>query len=106
MGNTVYACENPNVEGAHVYCHSRKDGKDGYAYLVINNSLTDTTTLEIPTEAVLYELSGNGNMRSKVMYLNGNPLTLGENNALPALDGKNVSGKVEIAPGSCAFVIL
>ena len=40
------------------------------------------------------------------MYLNGDPLVLGENNTLPALDGKKVSGKVEIAPGSCAFVVV
>jgi hypothetical protein len=106
MGESVYACENPNTTGAHVYCHSRKDGKDGYAYLIVNNSLTDATTLELPREAELYELSGNGNMRSKVMYLNGAPLTLGENNALPALDGKKVAGTVEIAPGSCAFVVV
>ena len=106
MGNESYACENPNVEGAHVYCHSRKDGKDGYAYLIVNNSLTDVTTLELPGEGELYELSGNGNMRNKVMYLNGEPLVLGENNSLPALDGKKVSGKVEIAPGSCAFVVV
>jgi hypothetical protein len=106
MGKDVYACENPNVEGAHVYCHSRKDGKDGHAYLIINNSLTDVTTLDLPSEAELYELSGNGNMRSKVMYLNGAPLVLGECNALPSLDGKKVSGKVEIAPGSCAFVLV
>ena len=106
MGNSAYACENPNVEGAHVYCHSRKDGKDGYAYLIVNNSLTDVTTLELPGEGELYELSGNGNMRNKVMYLNGEPLVLGENNSLPTLDGKKVSGKVEIAPGSCAFVVV
>ena len=106
MGNSAYACENPNVEGAHVYCHSRKDGKDGYAYLIVNNSLTDVTALELPGEAELYELSGNGNMRSKVMYLNGAPLTLGENNELPVLDGKKVLGRVEIAPGSCAFVVV
>ena len=106
MGNTAYACENPNTEGAHVYCHSRKDGKDGYAYLIVNNSLTDVTTVELPGEGELYELSGNGNMRNKVMYLNTYPLVLGENNSLPALNGKKVSGKVEIAPGSCAFIVV
>ena len=106
MGNTVYVCENPNVEGAHVYCHSRKDGQDGYAYLVINNSLTEETEIELPKAAKLYELSGNGNMRNKVMYLNGNPLTLGENNELPCLCGKDVDGTISIAPGSCAFIVL
>lgn len=106
MGNTVYACENPAKEGAHVYCHSRKDGKDGYAYLIINNSLTDVTTVELPGTGKLYELHGNGNMRSKVMYLNDKPLVLGENNELPCLCGKDVEGTVSIAPGSCAFIVI
>ena len=106
MGDVVYSCDNPNVEGAHIYCHSRKDGEEGYTYLVINNSLTDETTVELPSDATLYELSGNGNMRSKVMYLNGRPLTLGENNELPCLGGKQVSGTVAIAPGSCAFIVI
>ena len=106
MGETVYACGNPNVEGAHLYCHSRKDGKDGYVYLLINNSLTDATTVELPGKAKLYELSGNGNMRNKVMYLNGKPLTLQENNELPCLCGKDVEGTLTIAPGSCAFIVL
>ena len=106
MGETVYDCDNPNVEGAHLYCHSRKDGKEGYAYLLINNSLTDVTTVELPSEATLYELSGNGNMRNKVMYLNGKPLVLGENNELPCLCGEKVSGTISITPGSCAFIVL
>lgn len=106
MGETVYACDNPNVEGAHLYCHSRKDGKDGCVYLLINNSLNDETTVELPSEATLYELSGNGNMRNKVMYLNGKPLVLGDNNALPCLCGEKVNGKISIAPGSCAFIVL
>lgn len=106
MGETVYACENPAKEGAHVYCHSRKDGNDGVVYLVINNSLTDTTTVELPKDATLYSLSGNGNMRSKTMFLNGNELVLGENNELPCLDGVAVSGTIELAPGTCSFIVL
>ena len=106
MGETVYACDNPNVEGAHLYCHSRKDGKEGYVYLLINNSLTDATTVELPSEATLYELSGNGNMRNKVMHLNGRPLALGENNELPCLCGEKISGTISIAPGSCAFIVI
>ena len=106
MGNTVYACDNPGKEGAHVYCHSRKDGETGYSYLIINNSLTDCTTVELPQKATLYELSGNGNMRNKVMHLNSRPLRLGENNELPCLCGKEVEGTISIAPGSCAFIVI
>ena len=49
MGTTVYDC-GPVSEGAHVYAHSWKDGKDGVAYLIVNNS-SETTTLELPAEA-------------------------------------------------------
>lgn len=106
MGDTVYACENPATEGAHVYCHSRKDGKEGCVYLVINNSLTDTTTVELPSEATLYTLSGNGGLRAKEMCLNGKALVLGENNSLPALDGVKAEGEIELAPATCSFIVL
>ena len=106
MGKTVYASGEAIREGAHVYAHSRKDGKDGYAYLIINNS-QEVTTVELPKAAEVYALTGNGKLRSRTMLLNGKELVLGENDALPALDGVSVpAGNLEIAPGSCTFVIL
>ena len=51
-------------------------------------------------------LGGNGDLRSRVMYLNGKALTLGENDELPALDGETVSGTVELPAYCCAFYIL
>jgi len=107
MGNTVYDSGEEIREGAHVYAHSRKDGKDGVVYLVINNSKTETTTVELQKEAEVYRLDGNGTMRSPVMYLNGKPLMLGENDELPAMEGEEIpAGKVEVAPGSCVFFIM
>ncbi len=107
MGATVYDCDDPNVEGAHIYCHSRKDGKDGCVYLIINNSLTDTTTVKLPKEAEIYTLSGNGDIRSRVMYLNANPLAITENGELPELNGKQQkAGTVELAPGTCSFIVM
>ena len=106
VGSTVYDSGIPTTEGAHVYCHSRKDGKEGRVYLVINNSWTETTTVELPGEAEVYALTGNGGMRARTMLLNGKELTLGENDALPCLCGKTVSGTVEIAPGGCTFFVL
>ena len=103
MGNTVYDAK---AEG-HIYCHSRKDGKEGCVYLVINNSLTDVTTVNLPKEAEVYALAGKDGMRSTVMTLNGNDLVLGENDELPDLSGKAVpAGTLEISPGSCAFIVL
>ena len=106
MGQTVYDANIAISEGAHVYCHSRKDGKDGYAYLVINNSKKNTTTVKLPKEAVSYTLAGRDGMRSTVMTLNGRELVTGANDQLPDLSGKVVSGKLELAPGSCAFIVI
>ena len=82
MGTKVYDCGSPDTEGAHIYCHSRKDGKHGYAYLVINISLTDTTVVHLPCDAELYTLSGNGDIRSRLMYLNGSPSGITETEQL------------------------
>jgi hypothetical protein len=104
MGTTVYDA-GERAEGAHVYAHSRRDGKEGVAYLVVNNS-NETTTVELPKEADLYLLSGEETLRSRKMALNGKALELGENDELPALEPVKVTGKVEIPATNCAFIVL
>ena len=106
MGSTVYDSGIALQEGAHVYCHSRKDGKEGCVYLVINNSQTEATTVQLPKAAEVYALTGNGGMRSRTMLLNGKELTLGENDQLPELTGVTAENSVDVAPGSCAFIVL
>ena len=106
MGTTVYDSGEPIREGAHVYCHSRRDGKEGKAYLVINNSLTETTTVELPGQATVYALTGTTGMRSPTISLNGRELLLGENDELPDLSGVSAAGKVEVAPGGCTFIVM
>ena len=106
MGSTVYDSAIPCEEGKHVYCHSRKDGKDGCVYLVINNSWTETTTVELPKASEVYALTGKTGMRSRTMCLNGMELQLGENDELPALVGAAAEGTVTVAPGSCVFFVL
>ncbi|MCF0135117.1 MAG: beta-glucuronidase [Lachnospiraceae bacterium] len=107
MGTTVYETE-PVRMGAHVYAHSRKDGKEGVAYLVINNSETDTTTVELPCDAQRYTLAGkDGNKRATVMTLNGKDLVLKEGNELPDMDPVlQPAGTVELAPMTCTFFVL
>lgn len=106
VGKLCYDVAEPNVEGAHVYCHSRKDGKDGYVYLAINNSWTETTTVSFNGVAEAYVLSGKNGMRSRTMCLNGNELVLGANDELPELRGVKVSEKIELSPGECAFIVV
>lgn len=106
MGKTCYSVPNNLVEGAHVYCHSRKDGKDGHVYLVINNSWTETTTVQFDGTAQAYVLTGKTGIRSRTMCLNGKDLVLGANDELPELTGEAVSDKIELAPGACAFIVV
>ena len=106
MGNTCYASGEEIRPGAHVFAHSRADGKEGKCYLVINTSWTEPTTVEMPGEAEAYVLAGKTGMRSRIRTLNGTDLVLGENDELPALVGKTLSGSVELAPGSCAFFVM
>jgi len=106
MGTEVYECNEKIREGAHVFCHSRKDGKEGFVYLIVNNS-DEVTTVEIPKEAEVYALTGNGKFRSRTMLLNGEELLLGENDELPELKGrKTEAGVVEVAPAGCTFIVL
>ncbi len=108
IGTTVYDTAEPIREGAHVYAHSRKDGKDGVVYLVINNSRTEATNVELPKDAEVYELAGqDGDIRATVMTLNGEPLVLGEGNAVPEMKPVvKKAGTYEVEPATCAFIVM
>ncbi|MBE6532818.1 MAG: beta-glucuronidase [Ruminococcaceae bacterium] len=107
MGEVVYDTHEPIRDGAHVYAHSRADGKDGVAYLVINNSKTDETTVEIPKNATVYTLSGYGKLRSRTMALCGKALALGEGDSMPELVGEEIgAGTLTIAPATCTFIVI
>ncbi|MCD8322811.1 MAG: beta-glucuronidase [Oscillospiraceae bacterium] len=108
MGTTVYDTGEPIREGAHVYAHSRRDGKPGVSYLIINNSRTETTQVTLPVPARRYTLAGaNGDLRASVMTLNGRPLTLGVNNALPDLSPiAQPAETFDLAPGTCTFLVM
>lgn len=106
MGSTVYDRETPDCGELHLYCHSRKDGKEGCVYLIVNNSMTDEVSVELPKDALIYALSGNGKLRSTTMCLNGKPLVL-NGEELPEMEGKPTSaGIVDLAPATCTFIVL
>ncbi len=106
MGTTVYDCDNPDVEGAHVYCHSRKDGKEGCVYLVINNSLTETTVVDLPKEAEVYCLNGD-TIRATVMKLGETDLTLsGVSDLTELTPAICAAGELALAPTTCTFIVL
>ncbi len=108
MGTQVYDAAEPVREGAHVYVQSYKADETRKCYVIINNSETETTTLEIPNDGEIWVLAGkDGNKRASVMTLNGKDLVLGENWELPDLSGAPVAaGKIEIAPMNCAYLVV
>lgn len=106
MGRTVYDTAEPIREGAHVFAHSRADGKPGTAYLVINNSKTDTTTVSLPTDAEVYQLSAES-LRSGTMLCNCKPLVLGEGNSLPEITPITAhAGELTLPAATCTFIVL
>lgn len=106
MGTTVYDTAEPIREGAHVYAHSRADGKPGVAYLVINNSETEPTTVTLPKDAEVYQLSAE-TVRDQTMLCNGKALVLGENNTLPEMAPVTVqAGELSLPAATCTFIVL
>ncbi len=106
MGTTVYDASNTKLENAKLYCHSRRDGNEGLAYLIINQSLEEPLTVNVEKDFTVYTLTGDGSMRSQTVCLNGKPLALDEQNNLPDMNGiQQKAGTVELAPGSCTFII-
>ena len=105
MGTTVYDTKEEIREGAHVFAHSRRDGKDGIAYLIINNSETEVTTVELPKIAEVYKLHAD-KLRATTMKLNGRELVLGGNNELPEMSPVVMEGTLTLKPATIAFVVM
>lgn len=106
MGTTVYDCDDPNIEGLHIYCHSRKDGKPGITYLIINNSPSAPAVVIASKDSSRYTLSAK-TIRSAVMQLNGRDLTFLAPCRIPDLSPiKQEAGTIELAPLSCTFLVL
>ncbi len=108
MGTTVYDAAEPIREGVRIYAHSRRDGGEGAAYLLINHSLTEALCVELPKGGECYTLAGEGgDLRAKIMTLNGKPLVLEDPYSLPPLEPKKVpAGEMTLEAGTCTFLVL
>lgn len=106
VGTTVYDTHEPIREGVHLYAHSRKDGKDGYVYILINNSKIEKTSIEIPAQVERYTLSAT-DLRSKETLLNGKLLTLEGECTLPNLNPViEEAGVIELDPTTITFLVI
>lgn len=75
-------------------------------YLVINNSKTDPTTVSLPKDAEVYQLSAEA-LRAGTMLCNGKPLVLGEDNSLPEITPVAApAGELTLLAATCTFIVL
>ncbi len=106
MGTAVFDTGEETREGCHLYAHSRRDQKEGYAYLAINNSQTDSLCIDVETSYDLWLLDAP-DLRSGEIRLNGNTLCASENGEIAALyPEKRDSGTITIPPAALAFIIV
>ena len=105
MGSTVYVCDTPGMDNVHIYCHSRKDGKDGYAYLIINNSLSESLQVDFSGSADCYCLHAD-KLRAADMKLNGKILAADERSIEQLFTGKAQNTSCILPPCSCTFLLV
>lgn len=106
MGTTVYDTGDMVEKGIHCYVHSRKDGKKGYAYMVINPSKTDSIQMELQKKAERYTFSA-ASLRSKHALLNGKELAVKNECELPELMPELTEEKtIELLPETITFLLV
>ena len=102
MGTEVYDA-GEGKPGVYVYVHSLKAHKNGRSLLVINANQS-TTTVDVPKNAKQYTLTSD-ELKDKEVKLNGKILQLGSNDAMPAINGKDIkAGNVDLPPLSITFI--
>ena len=106
MGSTVFDAGIPIAEGRHVYAHDLRGQSGGVALLIINNSRARGTRLRLPGRMERYTLSASP-LDAKEVLLNGKPLALAAEGALPeiaptAADG----GEITCEPASINFLAM
>jgi heparanase len=103
MGNVVLDAGSPR-EGLHLYAHCLRANPGGVALLAINNSRTKGSEITLPAASVRYTLSSSP-LQSDSVMLNGQPLNLGPNDALPEIEGRAIpAGQVRFAPATITFL--
>lgn len=106
IGQNTYDTGWNNCEGAHIFAYDRKAGKNGYVYMIINNSKTVETVVDFEKEANVYLLTAD-ELRSKDIKLNGKVLELGVDDELPVMEASICeNGKVVMPAVSVAFVVV
>lgn len=104
MGTTVLDPGVVNRAGLHVYTQCLRGVPGGVAMLVLNTGQHQSESLVIPAAATRYTLSAT-TLTDKTVALNGHPLQLGSDDAIPRLQGQATgAGLLEFAPSTITFL--
>ena len=104
MGTTVLNSGVPIQAGLHVYAHCQRGTPGGVALLVINTDRDAPHSLKMADASERYTLDA-ANLLDATVWLNGDTLTLGPDDRLPAITGVPASaGMLTIAPATITFL--
>jgi hypothetical protein len=106
MGNVVLDSGLPIRQGLHVYAHCLRGAPGGVAFLVVNNDRTRATSIALPGTVDRFTLSAQP-LTSRQVLLNGAPLALRANDALPSLVALRQPGAtVTFQPATITFLAM
>jgi len=76
------------------------------ALLAINNSRTESSAIDLDASSERYTLAG-ADLQSGDVTLNGEPLQLGPNDALPSMAGSSLrQGRIRFDPATITFLAI
>lgn len=105
MGTTVLDAGPAPAPGVHVYAHCLAGKPGGVAVLAVNTERGAARELSIPLAGRRYTLSSAQGLEARSVQLNGKPLSVGQDGALPALEGlPTPAGPLSLPPASITFL--
>ena len=105
MGTTVLDAGPSPAPGLHVYAHCLAGKPGGVAVLAVNTERGAARELTMPMRGERYTLTSTQGLLARSVELNGNPLALGQDGAMPALEGvPTQAGQVALPAGSITFL--
>jgi heparanase 1 len=104
MSTTVLDADVPLREGLHLYAQCLPGKPGGVTLLAINNSRTESESIDLRVAAQRYTLTAK-DLQNEQVELNGHALKLQSNGDLPPLEGQQIhAGNVVFAPVTITFL--
>jgi len=105
MGTTVLDAGASPAPQVHLFAHCLAGKPGGVAVLAVNTERSAALELTIALPGLRYTLSSARGLEARSVELNGKPLSVGKDDALPALEGvPTAAGPVALPAASITFL--